>query len=312
MAFGLGKLGDLFVTLRMDSTQYREHLAAAERATRNAADNMDASIKKQAGAFTSMFSRVAAVVGVFGMLFEVGQRLRRLFDDAAPAAEKFIQSIDAGSIASRLQAVNKEIGELQNKLAFDDIFNDIINIRLGETTAQVRQRAKILTDYQASLELQATAERDRATKESSKKNADDRAKAAKTATDDATQAEINNLEGVEKLRAQYEFDRQQLTQKLIRSKSKEEEDAIFRQLSALATKSFTDEEKERLDIAKEQAQLDRERLATIQAQNRELIRQMEIFADLQQRQVGGFGFGGMEATLKAIRGDLQSIRGVIR
>lgn len=66
------------------------------------------------------------------------------------------------------------------------------------------------------------------------------------------------------------------------------------------------------DALKRRLDYERERLQLLQQQTAEIERQFQAFQQLQQQQIGGFGFGNLEASLKAIRGDLQGIRGVIR
>jgi hypothetical protein len=310
-----GKLGDLHVTLRADTAQFEAGMRSAQTTAEQTSTRVEQSVLKQAGAFRQLVGRVAGSIAVFGTFFRIGQQIGQLFDDITPKVELFMQSISKREAADQLAEISKRLVDLQNANT-GTLANDLLNLSQGQTTAQVRREIEQLEGQRALLELSATNNLGNASRALGAKQLDEYKRkvdaerkiyrdgiksaedAAERSSDAAAQAEINNLEGVTKARAQAEFDIANLRQEIRNAQSVEEIAALNRQIAARG--------------AALALELDQERLQVLRDQTKELLRQQEIFADLQQRQVGAFGFGGMEATLKAIRGDLQSIRGVIR
>lgn len=74
------------------------------------------SLKKQAGAFTSLVGRAFAVVGVFRIFESLGQSIRENWKDGAERAEDFADSLDMTNPIQSLKQTQKEVQQLEAEL----------------------------------------------------------------------------------------------------------------------------------------------------------------------------------------------------
>jgi DNA repair exonuclease SbcCD ATPase subunit len=307
---GDNKVGDLSVTLRADTDQFTAGMKQAEaqgdstaRKLDEANDNTVKGFQKSIRAVTSFIGSMTAAIGVAASFYEIGVRIRETWDDlfktATDRVNEFTNALLTVEPKSLLASTEKELETLKAKVA--QALEDVdASPELLQNEDLLRKMYPIIADWLEQIEqLEAGAKSYREQIEAAA-NASERDKNAKALAESTAKSAIGAA-------MKAEDDEWQRRRKNVEDELKDI-DRIAKQRYDLE-EAISEIQRKR---AEDQAKADEKRLDALRDQSRELIRQQELFQDLQQRQVGAFGFGGMEATLKAIRGDLQSIRGVIR
>jgi hypothetical protein len=129
---GGNKIGEAYVELRARMDKLEMDLAAARAASAKTADQMgsdakrsadsftrgsdqiELSLKKQSSLFTSLLSRVTAVVAAMVSFHTIGTKIRELFiTSGEDRAESFMNSIASDDMATRLKKVTDEIDTLK-------------------------------------------------------------------------------------------------------------------------------------------------------------------------------------------------------
>jgi hypothetical protein len=113
----MDKLEADFAAARNASAQTASQMDAdakrSARAVEQGSDDVEQSLKRQAGAFTSLLGRIAAVTAAMVSFHRVGQTIRRFFvESAEDRAEGFLSSIASLDMATRLSKVTEEIDQL--------------------------------------------------------------------------------------------------------------------------------------------------------------------------------------------------------
>jgi DNA repair exonuclease SbcCD ATPase subunit len=316
----LGKLGDLFVTLRADSSQFTVGMKQAEAQGQATAQKLDEAnestvkgFQKSVRAVTSFIGSITAAIGVATLFYSIGKQVRDVWDEAMKSATDRANEFSTALLTAepnklladtekRLQAIDGELAKVAENLD-----------SWGGAAAEADAQGRIETLEKEKKTLEARAKSYREQIEASKDDIERRRQAREL---ERTQAESDERQKAD----YYAFLAGQEGRLKEAREAVDKADGEARDKREQEAKEKADDERRIADqaaelidaIAEIQRQHDEARLAMLKQQTAELLRQQEIFADLQQRQIGGFGFGNMEATLKAIRGDLQSIRGVIR
>jgi DNA repair exonuclease SbcCD ATPase subunit len=316
----LGKLGDLFVTLKADSSQFMAGMKQAEAQGQATAQKLNEAnestvrgFQKSVRAVTSFIGSITAAIGVATLFYNIGKQVREVWDDALKSATDRANEF---SIALLTTEPNKLLADTEKRLQAIDgelakVTENLDSWGGAAAEANARGRIEALEKEKKLLESQAKAYREqiKATKDDIERRREAREQERIQAESDERQKADYYawLAGQEQ---RFKEAREAVDTADGVARDKREQDAKER---ADDERRISDQAAELIDaIADIQRRHDEARLALLKQQTAEILRQMQLFADLQQRQVGGFGFGGMEATLKAIRGDLQSIRGVIR
>lgn len=174
MANEAGKIGEAYVELRArmdkleadfarakaESSAYADRIQAdgnrAADATERSSESIGKSLKKQVAAFTSLVSRVTAVIGVFTAFFQIGQRVSAMLESGTEKADGFLASIAGTDSAAKVKQLDKEIDALTSKIEGSRTTAGYIGNLLFEGLTPAGMRAQVQRLEQARVaELRA-------------------------------------------------------------------------------------------------------------------------------------------------------------
>lgn len=305
------QVGELYVKLGADNTEFNAAMSAAEAQSKATADKLSEhadltakGFRKSVAQVTGFIGSLTAAVGVATTFFEIGKKIRETWDDALKTAtdraKEFAIALDTADPKRLLEGTEEQIRKIEARIAQlreeDSNFNNTVpeTDKLEKEKRELNEQAKA---YRQQIQAREDSEKARAESlRSAKEQAD---------------SDARQLEDLEKYNKAVDD-----LAKGLNALKEASAGGIFDGATAsdLATaaemRAF--EQAQAIKIAKERAEIEKQTLDILKRQTDEYLKQVAAFQDLQQRQVGGFGLGNMEALLSNISRQIDRLPGFIQ
>lgn len=197
---------NLVYRMVIDNSQAKRSLAEAQAGVSKATAAFAAQMgsgdgwQKQVGVVTGVLGKLTAVVGVATTFYALGQKIRDVFQSTESSVAAFRDSLISLSSGDKLKATEKELTDLQAKLAAssESMFSTLINSLSGDTSGKLGKKIKALQEDAGRLARDAAGQASIAARKQDEKDRADKAKADKEAAIKARKEAASEFADLEK------------------------------------------------------------------------------------------------------------------